>query len=80
MLAAIDERELVELASALIDAGGENPGDTEESVARVLTDTCRELGFDIEIDDVAPGRPNVVVSVGGSEVPGVLFLGHSPPK
>ncbi|QCB51669.1 M20 family peptidase [Rhodococcus sp. PAMC28707] len=77
VLAAIDEGELVALASALIDAGGENPGGTEESVARVLTDTCRRLGFDIEVDEVAPGRPNVVVSIGGSEEPGVLFLGHS---
>ncbi len=77
VLGAIDEDELVQLASALIDAGGENPGDTEEFVARVLIDTCRDLGFDIEIDYVAPGRPNVVVSVGGTDEPGVLFLGHS---
>lgn len=77
LLGAIDSDDIVALASALIDAGGENPGDTEESVATVLVDRCRQLGFDIEIDEVAPGRPNVVVSVGGSAEAGVLFLGHS---
>ncbi len=77
LLDEIDSEDIVDLASALIDAGGENPGATEESVAMVLVDRCRQLGFDIEIDEVSPGRPNVVVSVGGAEEAGVLFLGHS---
>ncbi|NIL78742.1 MULTISPECIES: M20 family metallopeptidase [Rhodococcus] len=77
ILERIDDDAIVSLASALIDAGGENPGSTEGSVAAVLDEHCRALGFDVEIDDVAPGRPNVVVSVGGSDEPGVLFVGHS---
>jgi acetylornithine deacetylase/succinyl-diaminopimelate desuccinylase family protein len=77
LLDAIDSDDIVSLASALIDAGGENPGGTEESVAGVLADHCRELGFDVEVQHVVPGRPNVTVSVGGSDAPGVLFVGHS---
>ncbi|SNS80482.1 M20 family metallopeptidase [Rhodococcoides kyotonense] len=77
LLELIDSDAIVDLASALIDAGGENPGSTEQSVASVLADRCRALGFDVETDEVAPGRPNVVVSIGGSEEPGLLFIGHS---
>lgn len=77
VLDGIDSDEIVALASALIDAGGENPGGTEQSVARVLIEQCRQLGFDVEIDEVADGRPNVVVSVGGVDSPGILFVGHS---
>jgi acetylornithine deacetylase/succinyl-diaminopimelate desuccinylase family protein len=77
ILARIDDDAIVSLASELIDAGGENPGSTEESVAAVLVERCRALGFDVEIDEVVQGRPNVVVSVGGSDEPGVLFVGHS---
>ncbi|MGA9874144.1 MAG: M20 family metallopeptidase [Rhodococcus sp. (in: high G+C Gram-positive bacteria)] len=77
LLDAIDANDIVALASALIDAGGENPGDTEESVAYVLAEHCRALGFEVEVDEVAPGRPNVSVTIGGSADPGVLFVGHS---
>lgn len=77
LLDAIDSDEIVALASALIDAGGENPGGTEESVAAVLVDRCRQMGFEIDVDEVSLGRPNVVVTVGESGKPGVLFLGHS---
>ena len=77
LLASIDADDIVSLASALIDAGGENPGDTEQSVANVLVDRCRSLGFDIEIEEIAPNRPNVIVSIGGSDRPGLLFVGHS---
>lgn len=80
---AIDSDDIVDLAKALIDAGGENPGSTENAVVDVLASRCRALGFDVDIDEVAPGRPNVVVSVGPSESndagdsAGVLFVGHS---
>lgn len=77
LLSTIDADEIVELASALIAAGGENPGDVEQSVADVLAQRCVALGFEVELTTVAPGRPNLLVTVGGSTAPGVLFLGHS---
>ncbi len=77
VLESIDADEIVELASALIDAGGENPGGTEQSVAAVLADRCKSLGFEVEVDEVTPGRPNVVATIGGSDRSGVLFVGHS---
>lgn len=77
LLSSIDEHEIVSLTAALIDAGGENPGDTEEKTAKVLAEHCRALGFDVRTVEVAPGRPNVIVSIGSDERPGVLFVGHS---
>ncbi|WP_032379197.1 M20 family metallopeptidase [Rhodococcoides fascians] len=77
LLDSIDEKEIVGLTTALIDAGGENPGDTEEKPAKVLAEHCRALGFDVRTVEVAPGRPNVFVSIGSDERPGVLFVGHS---
>lgn len=83
LLRSIDTDEIVSLASALIDAGGENPGGTEGGVAHVLASRCRDLGFRVEMVEVAPGRPNVIVSIGDSGESGksgdsgVLFVGHS---
>lgn len=77
LLDSIDEHEIVTLTAALIDAGGENPGDTEEKTAKVLAEHCRALGFDVRTVEVVPGRPNVIVSIGSDDRPGVLFVGHS---
>ncbi|MCJ0977194.1 M20 family metallopeptidase [Rhodococcus sp. ARC_M12] len=77
LLDSIDAQEIASLTASLIDAGGENPGDTEEATAKVLAEHCRALGFDVRTVEVAPGRPNVFVSIGSAKRPGVLFVGHS---
>lgn len=77
LLDAVDENEIVSLTAALIEAGGENPGDTEEKCAKILAERCRALGFDVRTIEVAPGRPNVIASIGPDDTPGVLFVGHS---
>jgi acetylornithine deacetylase/succinyl-diaminopimelate desuccinylase family protein len=77
LLDAVDESEIVSLTAALIEAGGENPGDTEEKCAKILAERCRALGFDVRTIEVAPGRPNVIASIGPDDTPGVLFVGHS---
>jgi acetylornithine deacetylase/succinyl-diaminopimelate desuccinylase family protein len=77
LLDAVDENEIVSLTAALIEAGGENPGDTEEKCAKVLAERCRALGFDVRTVEVAPGRPNVIASIGPDDTPGILFVGHS---
>ncbi|MFI8565253.1 M20 family metallopeptidase [Rhodococcus sp. NPDC078407] len=77
LLDSIDEAEILSLTAALIDAGGENPGDVEEKTAKVLAEHCRASGFDVRTVEVAPGRPNVIVSIGSDDRPGILFVGHS---
>lgn len=77
VLALISEADLVELASALIAAGGENPGGTEEATVDVLAGFCRGAGLEVTTEPVAPGRPNLTAVLPGGSAPGLLFLGHS---
>lgn len=77
VLGLICEAELVSLTMALVAAGGENPGGTEEATVEVLKDFCERSGLEVSTDTVAPGRPNLTVVLPGGTLPGVLFLGHS---
>jgi succinyl-diaminopimelate desuccinylase len=81
VLDLVDLDGLVDLTRALVDAGGENPGGTEQETARVLSVAGLARGLAVRTDDAAPQRPNVDVELtpGGpvGEGPGLLFLGHS---
>ncbi|QCU78973.1 M20 family peptidase [Citricoccus sp. SGAir0253] len=81
VLESIRSDDVVALTRALVDAGGENPGGTEERTAQVLEQAGRARGLAVRLDAVAPGRPNVDVELppGGpvGDGPGLLFLGHS---
>lgn len=77
VLALITEESIVELASALIAAAGENPGGTEDATVAVLCAACEEHGFATARTEVAPGRPNLVATLPGGTAPGLMFLGHS---
>jgi len=67
-LACIDEAELVDLTRALIRIPSVvRPGDasaTEAAVARHVEAWLTKQGFDLEVQEVAPGRPNVVAWLG----------------
>jgi acetylornithine deacetylase/succinyl-diaminopimelate desuccinylase family protein len=76
LLDRIDRAELTALLGELVRRPSENPPGGEEAVARLLAETCGRLGFETRVDEVAPGRPNVVARVGPDE-PGLLFLGHT---
>ncbi len=73
----INIAELLELAVALIAAGGGNPGSTEEATVAVLRGACERHGFSVELTEVAPGRHNLVATLPGGSAPGLMFLGHS---
>ncbi|MET4060138.1 succinyl-diaminopimelate desuccinylase [Arthrobacter sp. UYP6] len=77
VLSLISEADLVELTSALVAAGGENPGGTEEATVDVLADFCRGSGLEVSTELVNPGRPNLTAVLPGGTQPGLLFLGHS---
>jgi acetylornithine deacetylase/succinyl-diaminopimelate desuccinylase family protein len=76
LLDRIDRSELTALLAELVRRRSENPPGSEESVARFLAETCERLGLQARLDEVAPGRPNVLVRLGRDE-PGLLFLGHT---
>lgn len=78
VLGLIDESQLVDLTRTLIDAGGENPGGTEQLTVEVLEVAARTMGFEVQTWDVAPGRPNLTATTTGTgDGPGLLILGHS---
>jgi len=82
VLDLIRHDEVVGLAARLIEAGGENPGGTEAGTVDVLEAEARRLGLEAEIRPVAPGRPNILLTLpaaGGPAPggPGLMFLGHS---
>ena len=82
VLSALDEdglvrmtQELVRIKSVFIP-GVE--GANEERVARYLASVLEEWGFSVTVDEVAPGRPNVIATLDGVG-PGktLLFEGHT---
>lgn len=50
------------------------PGEGE--IARALTGVLRTWGFDVDVADAAPGRPNVVARIGPRGGRTLLFNGH----
>jgi succinyl-diaminopimelate desuccinylase len=53
-------------------------GANEEAVANYIAEFLRKEGFEVHIQEVAPGRPNVIALLRGKE-PGkkILFEGHT---
>jgi acetylornithine deacetylase len=72
----------LELLKTLVATDSVNPslvpGATgEAAVAREIAAELRAIGLDVEVQEVAPGRPNVVGTLGGRR-PGrsLMFCGH----
>jgi acetylornithine deacetylase len=71
----------VALTKALVAVDSQNPSLVpgaagEAGVARVLADVLREWGFRVELQDIAPGRPNVVARIGKAGGRSLMFNGH----
>jgi acetylornithine deacetylase len=75
-------RALASLAAALVEVESVNPGlgvggSGERAAAEVVAEWSRAAGLDVEIDEVVPGRPNVVVTARGTGGGRTLLLnGH----
>lgn len=81
VLSRIDSVELVELTRALIripsvyrpDGGG-----SEEEVARFVAKRLEEFGLEVKLEEVAPGRPNVIAILRGrDEGRTLMFEAHT---
>lgn len=77
VLDLIDRQALVELTQALVRAPGHNPPGEEAASAAVLAAACRDRGLEVEVTEVAPGRPNVSATLTGGPGRGLLLLGHT---
>ncbi|OIJ28479.1 M20 family metallopeptidase [Nocardioides luteus] len=75
--ASVDPGEVVALAQRLVRARGQNPPGEEAATVAVLAEECRRRGFEVTLDEVAPGRANLVARVGGGPGPGLLVVSHS---
>ena len=77
----IDRDRLVELTRELVRARSVNDpagGSSEAPAADVVVREMRRLGWEPVVEEVAPGRPNVIATVeGGSPGPTLLFEGHT---
>jgi succinyl-diaminopimelate desuccinylase len=81
VLSRVDEGELVEVTRDLIRIPSVvrpgDPGATEAAVAAYVERWLRREGFEVEVHEVAPGRPNVLAWVGESGGPSLLLEGHT---
>jgi acetylornithine deacetylase len=73
--ADLDTRALVKLLGDMVRAPSIS-GD-EKPAVDVLASWLDKAGFDVTIEDAAPGRPNLVVSHGKGEGQTLLLTGHS---
>ncbi|GAB98190.1 acetylornithine deacetylase [Kineosphaera limosa] len=77
VLAHIDPDEVVTVTQRLLRCAGTNPPGQEEATARELASVAGELGLQVDLVEVLPGRPNVVVTLPGGEGGTLLLLGHT---
>lgn len=79
--ARVDRARLVELAQALVRIPSTNDparGRSEAPAAELVADWMRRRGWEPIVDEVLPGRPNVVCTVeGGLPGPTLCFEGHT---
>ena len=81
----IDAGEIARTVEALVRIPSVNPalvpgGAGEAEVGRWLARECERLGMEVSVEDVAPGRPNVVAALRGTEPAaglGLLLNGHT---
>ncbi len=70
--------EVAPLLSELVAINSVNPsypgGVGEHAISEWLVDHCRELGLDVETQEVFPGRPNVLARLGATSSHGVLLF------
>lgn len=70
VLSRIDRAELVELARSLIRIPSvyrPTDGGNEEEIAHFVAGELEEFGLEVKLEEVAPGRPNVIAILQGEE-------------
>src|SRR3954462_15909789 len=71
------EQRTTELLQRLIQFNTVNPPGNEQAAQEFLNEMLERAGFECELLAAVPGRPNLVARLkGGSDGPGLCFLGH----
>jgi len=79
--ARIERGDAVALTRALVVVDSRNPviapgGPGEGAVASLLAEVLAEWEFDVELQEIVPGRPNVIARTGRRGGPVLMFNGH----
>ena len=81
VLSKIDPDELIQLTADLVQINSvwdPQAGTSEQAVAESVADWAKAEGFDVQIDQVAPNRPNIIISwPAGSQKRTLMFEGHT---
>ena len=82
VLAAVDDEYTADLARRLVQTPSVfRPGDpdgNETAVAALLSGELQRLGLDVQVEEAAPGRPNVIADwTGAGPGPLLILEGHS---
>lgn len=78
-----DRARVVRVLQTLVATPSVNPslapgGAGEGAIAEVIAAECRAMGLMVRVDEVAPGRPNVVARLAGRRAgPRLLLCGHT---
>jgi acetylornithine deacetylase len=77
----IPRGDAVALARALIKTDSRNPtlapdSPGEGDCARTLASVLDDWGFDVQVMEGVPGRPNVVARIGPADAPALMLNGH----
>ncbi len=73
---------LIQRVSQLVALESENPPGNEAGVARLAAGWLQDLGFEVRLEEGAPGRPSVIASLGASKGDAgrmgrtLVWLGH----
>ncbi len=68
--------ELIAIDSVNPMADPSRPG--EQAIVEYLADLCRRIGLEVELHEVAPGRPNLLATLKVPQARGrILFVGHT---
>jgi succinyl-diaminopimelate desuccinylase len=78
----IDEKEVVTFTQQLVRTRSVHDpaqGDGEAAAAALVAKKMREFGWEPQVSEVAPGRPNVIAIIdgGGGDGPTLAFEGHT---
>ena len=76
-LDAAAQAQVTDLLVGLIQRESPDPPGNEAQVAKFLEGWLRDHGFDVETDEFAPDRINVLARVSGGTRPALIFSAHS---
>jgi acetylornithine deacetylase len=75
LIAAVDERALVEMALEIVSIP--SPTGSEWAMAEHMRDVFRDLGLQVQLQEIEEGRANVIgVLEGSGGGPTLMFNGH----